>query len=98
MKLRIKLFSVLSILAIAGCATTVDQVAAVKNRASFDFTCDPAKIQVTLLQMGTYGAEGCKYKQVYTVQGTMVYREGAAPDPVYVQPVGIGVGYHRYYR
>ena len=88
--------SIVALVFLAGCATTttVDQVAAVRNRAAYDFNCDPNKIQVTWLQAGTYGADGCRNKQVYTVRGTMVYKEGAAPNPVYVEPrYGYGMGY-----
>ena len=60
-------------LILAACVTPEQQISAVKNRAAYDFSCMPEKIQVKLLQSGTYGAQGCKDKQVYTVQGTMVY-------------------------
>lgn len=90
--------AILSVTLLTACVSTADQIAAVKNRASYDLDCNPAKIQVTWLQSGTYGAEGCKGKQVYETRGTMVYKEGAAPDPVYIQsPVyyGGGIGYYR---
>jgi len=81
---------------LASCVTPEQQVAAVKSRAAYDLNCPAEKLQITWLQSGTYGAEGCKGKQVYQVQGTMVYKEGAAPNPVYVESPAIygGWGYY----
>ena len=94
-----KLLLSLPLLLIA-CVTPDQQIAAVKNRASYDLSCDSQKLKVTWLQAGTYGAEGCKGKQVYQVQGTMVYKEGAAPNPVYVEEPAIygDIDYVRYRR
>ena len=80
------------------CTTVDEQKLAVRNRASFDFACPPEQISVVWLQAGTYGAEGCRAKQVYEAQGTQVYKEGMAPNPVYIDnygygPYGGGVGY-----
>ena len=90
------------LLFLTACVSVEEQTAAVRSRASYDFSCDPNKIQVTFLQSNTFGADGCKNKQVYTTQGTLVYKEGAAPNPVYVEdPVvggGVGFDYYRYHR
>lgn len=90
---------IIGLLVLAACVSVQDQITAVKNRAAYDFSCDAAKIKVTYLQSDTYGAEGCKMKQVYTTEGSMVYKEGAAPNPVYVEPpIYTGVGYYGVYR
>ena len=89
---------VLALFVLGACVSVEDQRAAVLKRASYDFGCPPANIAVTWLQSGTYGAEGCRQKQVYETQGTQVYKEGAAPYPVYIDPpIRYGLGYDHYY-
>jgi len=94
-----KYFFLLAIfIPLTACVSSVDQVSAVRNRAAYDLNCNPQKLEIVWLQPSTYGAEGCKGKQVYTVQGTMVYKEGAAPNPVYIEsPVYYGnAGIYRF--
>jgi len=80
------------------CVSIPDQVQVVRNRASYDFDCAPERIEVVWLQSGMYGAQGCRNKQIYEVQGTLVYKEGAAPNPVYMEPAfRVGYGHHYYH-
>lgn len=92
--------AILSLASLAACTSVADQQGAVRERASYEFRCPPEHISVTWLQAGTYGAEGCRQRQIYEVQGTMVYKEGAAPNPVYVQraPLHGSFGYYHYHR
>lgn len=104
-----KLLLIAAAFTLTACATEVtagQQMAAVKNRASYDLNCDVEKLEVKYLQSNTYGASGCKKQQVYVTEGLQVYKEGMAPARNYYYDrspafgLGVGVGhYHgRYYR
>lgn len=95
----IHILTLLAALAATGCVNVADQTVAVRHRASYDFGCPPERIEVTWLQSATYGAEGCRRKQVYVARGTEVYPEGM--QPIYVEPRfygGVGFYHGHYHR
>ena len=103
------LFFIGLVILVGACATPITEgqkMAAVKNRASYDLSCDVEKIEVTYIQSNTYGAKGCKKQQVYVTEGIQVYKEGMAPaknyyndrTPSFGLGVGYGRGFGRYYR
>lgn len=71
------------VLGLSGCGTAM---ANLKRRASFEFNCPEAQVQVTELGAGAFGVDGCGRRAIYVKVGKglnseWVLNSDATPAP-----------------